>query len=417
MEDKPNETVRSDDAPKGETAPAPDTAPAQTEQPSIPSAASVPAAPDAGASGNAASGGTSGLAVAGLVLGILAILGAFIPLLNILTFPFAILGLILAIIGLLGINKGKHTGKGVAIAGIVLGAVALVVTVGMYGCAGAIASNGGSASSSSPESSQAASENAASPSSGGVDSAAAETQDASYVGTWNVVGYKDADNEISQAQLEAAGGDYFLNVYEDGTSVLQLSDNKIRSRWDEDASDQLIFTYGDAQATMLIEGESAEFTLVTTHGDAYTLSLEKSSTVKEIAGVPAEGLAGLLSAEETDAQDENLLENDTDAESAASQEETPTAEPSASAGEVSPDVKEALDSYEAFVDEYVAFMQEYSQSSDTASMMADYADFMQRYADFAQKIEAMDSSSMSSADYAYYIEVTSRCSQKLLAAM
>ena len=94
---------------------------------------------------------TSGLAIAGLVLGILAILGAFIPLLNILTAPFAIIGLILAIIGFLGINKGKYAGRGIAIAGIVLGAVALVVTVGMYACAGAIAGSSGASSSSRSE--------------------------------------------------------------------------------------------------------------------------------------------------------------------------------------------------------------------------------------------------------------------------
>ena len=61
-------------------------------------------------------------------------------------------------------------------------------------------------------------------------------------------------------------------------------------------------------------------------------------------------------------------------------------------------------------------MQKYKSSGNTTSMLADYATYMQKYADLAAKIEAMDTKSMSAADSAYYIEVTARCSQKLLSA-
>ncbi|MBQ6390337.1 MAG: hypothetical protein IJH88_01785 [Eggerthellaceae bacterium] len=83
-------------------------------------------------------------------------------------------------------------------------------------------------------------------------------------------------------------------------------------------------------------------------------------------------------------------------------------------GEVSPDLKEMLDSYEAFMDEYVEFMKTYQESDDTMGMLSKYSEYMQKYLDFAQKVEAVDTSNMSAADYAYYIEVTSRVSQKLL---
>jgi len=83
---------------------------------------------------------------------------------------------------------------------------------------------------------------------------------------------------------------------------------------------------------------------------------------------------------------------------------------------VSPDVREMLDSYEAFVDEYIEFMQKYKNSDNVTAMMSDYLSYMQRYSDFVAKVNAMDSNSMSSADAAYYIEVTSRVSQKLLNA-
>ena len=109
---------------------------------------------------------------------------------------------------------------------------------------------------------------------------------------------------------------------------------------------------------------------------------------------------------------------------ASGSREAPKAEESASsapaagadASGVSPDVKEALDSYEAFMDEYIAFMQKYKSSDDVSSMMMDYATYMTKYADMMKKIDAMDSKNMSAADAAYYAEVTTRVSQKLLNA-
>lgn len=81
---------------------------------------------------------------------------------------------------------------------------------------------------------------------------------------------------------------------------------------------------------------------------------------------------------------------------------------------VDPDLKEFLDSYEAFVDEYVVFMQQYSKNPTDLSLLARYTDIMQKYSDFAVKVEKYDTKEMSTEDAAYYIEVTSRCSQKML---
>ena len=81
---------------------------------------------------------------------------------------------------------------------------------------------------------------------------------------------------------------------------------------------------------------------------------------------------------------------------------------------VDPELKDFLDSYEAFVDEYVVFMQQYSKNPSDLSLLAKYADIMQKYSDFAVKVEKYDTKTMSTEDAAYYIEVTSRCSQKML---
>ena len=81
---------------------------------------------------------TSGLAIAGLVLGIIAALTSFLPIINNASFFIALLGLALAIAGFVSTRKGKHSGKGIAIAGIVLGiasAAIVLATQAMYSAA------------------------------------------------------------------------------------------------------------------------------------------------------------------------------------------------------------------------------------------------------------------------------------------
>lgn len=71
----------------------------------------------------------SGMAVAGLVLGIIALLTSFLPIVNNFAFLLALLGLIFAIVGLAGIVKGKKVGKGMAVAAVVLNALSLVIVL------------------------------------------------------------------------------------------------------------------------------------------------------------------------------------------------------------------------------------------------------------------------------------------------
>lgn len=69
------------------------------------------------------------MAIAGFVLGCVALFTSFIPIVNNLSFVLALLGLIFAIVGLVGVVKGKKSGKGLAIAAlaicVVSGAVVL----------------------------------------------------------------------------------------------------------------------------------------------------------------------------------------------------------------------------------------------------------------------------------------------------
>lgn len=72
----------------------------------------------------------SGIAIAGFILGLIAILTSFIPIVNNFSMLLAVLGLIFGIVGLVGISRGKKSGKGLAIAAIVICVVSGAIVVG-----------------------------------------------------------------------------------------------------------------------------------------------------------------------------------------------------------------------------------------------------------------------------------------------
>lgn len=80
----------------------------------------------------------SGLAVAGLVVGIIALLTSFIPIVNNISFFVALLGAVLAIVGMVGTKKGAHRGGGMAVAGLVLNVVALIAVLAMQAMCSAV---------------------------------------------------------------------------------------------------------------------------------------------------------------------------------------------------------------------------------------------------------------------------------------
>ena len=87
---------------------------------------------------------------------------------------------------------------------------------------------------------------------------------------------------------------------------------------------------------------------------------------------------------------------------------------SLSSNGVTPSFREAMDSYEEFFNEYIDFFSNYSESDNPMLMMADYLKFISRYPDMIEKMEALDDEEdLSSADTAYYLEVTARIYRKL----
>ena len=108
------------------------------------------------------------------------------------------------------------------------------------------------------------------------------------------------------------------------------------------------------------------------------------------------------------------------AESAAEQDKPESsAEPAAEEepldeSRIRPEFKEAMDSCEQFYDEYVAFMQKYQENPGDLTLLADYASYITRYEEMMNKLDAIEEDDLTTAELAYYIEVTSRIQQKLL---
>lgn len=82
---------------------------------------------------------TSGLAIAGFIIAILAVLGSWVPILNNVSFFFAIVSLILGVIGLMAIRKGKRVGQGLAVATIILSVLTFVVVLATQSFYGKVA--------------------------------------------------------------------------------------------------------------------------------------------------------------------------------------------------------------------------------------------------------------------------------------
>ncbi len=72
---------------------------------------------------------SNGMATAALVLGIIGVVCGIIPLLFFVSLPLGVLGLVLGILGRRKATKSNISGKGTALAGAILGAIALVLGI------------------------------------------------------------------------------------------------------------------------------------------------------------------------------------------------------------------------------------------------------------------------------------------------
>lgn len=75
-----------------------------------------------------------------------------------------------------------------------------------------------------------------------------------------------------------------------------------------------------------------------------------------------------------------------------------------------------MDSYEEFFDEYIAFLKKMENSDNPLEWYSDYMQYMTKYSEAMEGLESMESEDMTNEETLYYLEVTSRINQKLLAA-
>lgn len=84
---------------------------------------------------------------------------------------------------------------------------------------------------------------------------------------------------------------------------------------------------------------------------------------------------------------------------------------------IRPEVKEAIDAYEAFIDEYCEYMVKYEESDGTdPKLLLEYMQMVGKLESYSTKIDDMEGD-LTDAEYWYYVEVINRCNEKLLKAV
>lgn len=127
-----------------------------------------------------------------------------------------------------------------------------------------------------------------------------------------------------------------------------------------------------------------------------------SDSAGEDGGTPGSGSSG------------NATDNP-DASSTAAPEEGPNNNASGSAADasnVTPEFKEAMDSYEALADEALATLQAQEEDPD-ASGIESLWQILDTYLELKQNLDAIDTDNLSAADLAYFEEVSPRIFSKL----
>lgn len=81
---------------------------------------------------------------------------------------------------------------------------------------------------------------------------------------------------------------------------------------------------------------------------------------------------------------------------------------------MSPEFKEAMDSYEAFYDEYCDVMKKYAENPTDMEILTSYTDMLTKAAEMSEKFEAWEDNKMNDAELKYYLDVNNRVAKKLL---
>lgn len=221
-----------------------------------------------------------------------------------------------------------------------------------------------------------------------------------------------ATEEFYDAIYEDAFEDYYDAIYEDAFDEMYDTyyDGIIDDAYDTTPYDEWSDAHGDAYDSWS-----------DAHSDVYDAwSDSRSDVYSDYSDVRSafysndfdvEGIfAPVQVQDEADKNESSEAEVD-DADVVAESDDPVEEESDTSA--VDPDFKAMMDEYEAFFDEYVEFMQAYAENPTSAELMGQYSDLMSQYAETMNSMGEIDTGSLSPADSAYYLEVTSRIYEKI----
>lgn len=132
-------------------------------------------------------------------------------------------------------------------------------------------------------------------------------------------------------------------------------------------------------------------------GDVYLIGLVKSADVDEDLSIVFQSVIESISIAEKTPQDNSDPEAD--------QRKTENTG-------MRPEIKEAIDAYEAFLNTYCDFMESFDSSN--FSMLAKYAELVSQYTEMQKQFDTLGNSDLNDVELAYYTEVSLRCSARLL---
>ena len=212
-----------------------------------------------------------------------------------------------------------------------------------------------------------------------------------YLGTWTVVSLDAEGVSFTVDELRALGeeemADFTIVIKDGGKAYVTVDGDSDLLDWVETESGIKI---GQGNCTYL-DG------VLTLENNGYKINFEKISDSQVI---------------ENQQQEEHVVDSDVQLEDNKS---TELIEENDNLVGIRPEFKEAMDSYEAFFDEYIAFMERYA-GADTTEMLdllSDYTKYMTEYAEAMESLSELEEQEMSVDEAIYYMEVTTRITEKL----
>lgn len=219
----------------------------------------------------------------------------------------------------------------------------------------------------------------------------AEATYSKYLGTWNVVSLDAEGVSFTVDELRALGeeemADFTIVIKDGGKAYVTVDGDSDLLDWVETESGIKI---GQGNCSYL-DG------VLTLENNGYKINFEKISDSQVI---------------ENQQQEEHVVDSDIQLEDNKS---TELIEENDNLEGIRPEFKEAMDSYEAFFDEYIAFMERYADADTTEmlDLLSDYTKYMTEYAEAMESLSELEEQEMSVDEAIYYMEVTTRITEKL----